>query len=173
MALSATNTEVQLPVNAIFQQTFLRQATPLAPYFTGTMPTNLVKQGGSATAKWRRTDALSPSVSALSEQTGNAAFFGGRTAIASSQTDVTAAVSKYGQVVALTEEVEKFNPNGQIDSIVRSVGIAAGRSLNQLQRNIAEDNLTKVYAGGAASTGSVVSKITLDAIIDRVNHQAA
>jgi len=73
--ISATNTEVQKPINAIFQQTFLRQATPLAPYFTGTMPTNLVRKGGSDTAKWRRTDAVSPSTTALSEQTGNAAFF--------------------------------------------------------------------------------------------------
>lgn len=167
--LSATNTEVQLPINAIFQQTFLRQATPLAPYFTGTMPTNLVKQGGAATAKWRRTDAVTPSTSALSEQTGNASFFGGRSTEASAQTDVTAVVSKYGQVIALTEEVEHFNPTGQVDSIVRSLAIAAGRSLNMLQRNVAEDNLTKVYAGGAASTGAVVSKITLDSINSVVN----
>lgn len=169
MTLSATNTEVQLPVNAIFEQTFLRQATPLAPYFTGTMPTALDKQGGSATAKWRRTDALSPSTTPLSEQTGNEAFFGGRTAVATAQTDVTAAVQKFGQVIALTEEVEHFNPAGQVDSIVRSLAIAAGRSLNQLQRNVAEDNLTKVFAAGAASTGAVVSKITLASINSVVN----
>ena len=167
--ISATNTEVQKPINAIFQQTFLRQATPLAPYFTGTMPTNLVRKGGSDTAKWRRTDAVSPSTTALSEQTGNAAFFGGRNAVASAQTDVTAQVQKFGTIIVVTEEVEHFNPMGQIDSIVRSLGIAAGRSLNQLQRNVAEDNLTKVFAAGAASTGAVVSKITLDSINSVVN----
>lgn len=167
--LSATDSEVTLPINAVFQQTFLRQATPLAPYFTGTKPTNLVKQGGSATAKWRRVDAISASTSALSEQTGNAAYFGGRDTVAVSNTDVTAAVSKYGQVVALTEEVEHFNPAQQVDEIVRALGISAGRSLNMLQRNVAEDNLTKVYSGGVASTGAVVSGITLAGINSIVN----
>lgn len=174
--ISATNAEVTLPLNAVFQQTFLRQATPLAPYFAGTKPASLNKQGGSNTVKWRRVDAITPSTSSLSEQTGNATYFGGRDAVAVANTDVTAAVSKYGQIVALTEEVEHFSPARQIDEIVKAVGITAGRSLNMLQRNVAEDNLTKVYAGGVASTGAVVSKITaasIHSVVNTLNRQTA
>jgi N4-gp56 family major capsid protein len=56
-----------------------------------------------------------------------------------------------------------------VDEIVKAVGITAGRSLNMLQRNVAEDNLTKVYAGGAASTGAVVTKLTAASIHSVVN----
>lgn len=167
--ISATDTEVTLPVNAIFQQTFLRQATPLCPYLAGTKPAEVIKHGGAKTAKWRRVGSITPSTSSLSEQTGNAAYFGGRDAVAVSNTDVTATLAKYGQIVALTEEVEAFNPNQQIDEIVKAVGIVAGRSLNMLQRDVVDDNATVVYAGGAASVGALVSKITKAAIDSVVN----
>jgi N4-gp56 family major capsid protein len=169
LTISATDTEVTLPINAVFQQTFLRQATPLAPYFAGTKPTALNKQGGSNVVKWRRVGAITPSTTALSEQQTTAAYMGGRSSDVTSNTSVTATIAKYGQFVILTEEAEDFNPAQQVDEIVKSLAIAGGRSLNMLQRNVAEDNLTKVYAGGVASTGAVVSKITLASINSVIN----
>lgn len=167
--ISATDTEIQKPLNAVFQQQFLRQATPMCPYLTGTKPTSLQKFAGASTAKWRRVGAITPSTTALSEQTTTAAFFGGRDAVAVSNTDVTATLAKYGQVVIMTEEAEYFNPKQQKSEVVKALAIAGGRSLNMLQRDIVDDGATVVYAGGAASTGALVSKITLNAIDNVVN----
>lgn len=169
LQISATDTEVQHPINAVFQQTFLRQVTQLCPYLTGTTPTEAPKNAGTNTVKWRRVDAISPSTSALSEQTGNAAYMGGRSSATTSNTDVTATLSTYGQFVILTDRVDLYSMPAQVDQITKAVGICAGRSLNMVQRNVAEDNLTKVYAGGAASTGAVVSKITLAGIESVIN----
>lgn len=167
--LSATDTEVQKPINAVFQQQFLRQAMPLCAYLTGTKPTALQKFGGASTAKWRRVGSITPSTTALAEQITTAAFFGGRSAVTTSNTDVTATLAKYGQVIALTEEAEFFNPKQQKAEIIRSLAIAGGRSLNMLQRDVVDDGATVVYAGGVASTGALVSKITLNAIDNVVN----
>lgn len=167
--ISATDTEVQKPVNAVFQQMFMRQATPLCVYMTGTKPSALAKYAGSSTAKWRRVGTITPSTTALSEQTTTAAFFGGRDAVTTSNTDVTATLAKYGQLVILTEEAEMFNPAEQKAEIIKSLAIAGGRSLNQLQRDVVDDGATVVYAAGAASTGALVSKITLNSIDNVVN----
>lgn len=167
--LSATDSEVTLPINSVFEQQFMRQAAPLCAYLTGTKATSMQKFGGSKTTKWRRTGALTPSTTALSEQTGNAAFFGGRDAVAVSNTDVTAPLAKYGQVVALTEEAEDFNPKQQVSEIIKALAICGGRSLNMLQRDVVDDGATVVYAAGAASTGAIVSKITLNSIDNVVN----
>lgn len=167
--ISATDSEVQKPINAVFQQQFLRQATPMCPYLTGTKPTSLQKFAGASTAKWRRVGAITPSTTALAEQTTTAAFFGGRDSVVTSNTDVTATLAKYGQVVILTEEAENFNPKAQKSEIIKSLAIAGGRSLNMLQRDVVDDNATVVYAGGVASTGAIVSKITLNAIDNVVN----
>lgn len=159
--ISATDTELQKPVNVIFQQTFLRQAMARCPYFVGSESAELIQHGGSATAKWRRYENISPSTTALAELTTTAAYGQGRDATAFSFTDVTATVAKYGQHSFITEEADLFNFSGQFDQLFRVHGIAAGRSANQLQRNIAEDNLTIIRAGGAASDGAIVNKIAL------------
>lgn len=178
--ISATDTEARKPVNVIYNQMLLRTARPLAPYFLGTQPGSIVKNGGSATIKWRRygTDAdpspdagtaISPTVTALSELTGTAAYMQGRDSDTVSFKDVTATIAKYGQFYILNEEVDVFLPNGTMAGITRTLAISAGRSLNYLQRNIIEDNATLVYAGGAASTGAVVDKIKLGAIDNVIN----
>lgn len=167
--ISATDTELPKPVNVVFQQTLLRNAKPKCPYFLGTMPGELMKNRGTATVSWRRIENLTPTTSALTELTTTASYMQGRDSTALSVTAYTATVAKYGQFVILNEEADVFNFNGQTDKIVEVLGISAGRSMNQLQRNIVEDNATLVYAGGAASDGAVTSKITLGAIKSVVN----
>lgn len=176
LTVSATDTEVQKPVNVIYQQMLLENARPLAPYFVGTTPGQIQQNGGSATIKWRRyntsadhASGIAPTTSALSELTGEASYMQGRSSSTVHFSDVTAAVSKYGQFYILNEEVDVFLPNGTMAGITRTLAISAGRSLNQLQRNVAEDNLTIVQAGGAASDGANSSKITLAAIASVVN----
>lgn len=169
LTVSATDTELPKPVNTMFNQTLLRNARVRAPYFLGTMPGELRKNGGTATCTWRRIENLSAATTALTEITTTAAYGQGRDSAALSVTDYTATISKYGNFVILNEEAEVFNFNGQTDKIVEVLGINAGQSLNQLQRNIAEDNITLIYAGGNSSDGDTDSKLTLTEIKKAVN----
>lgn len=157
LTVSATDSELPKPVNTIFKQTLLRNAQVMAPYFIGSVPGEIERKRGTATCTWRRIENLSASTSALTELTGVASYMQGRDAAALSVTDYTATASKYGNYVILNEEADLFNFNGQMDKIMEVIGINAGQSLNQLQRNIIEDNATLVYAGGVASDGLVAS----------------
>lgn len=168
LTVSATDTELVKPVNVIFQASFLRQAMPMAPYFLGTKSGELTKNGGSATVKWRRIDALTPSTTALSELTGNASYMQGRSSTALATTDVTATVAKYGEFVILNEEVDVFSFSTQMNEIFIALGIMAGRSANMLQRNVVEDNSTLIYASGT-SDGDTDSAITLNSVKNVVN----
>lgn len=169
LTISATDVELQKPVNVIFVQTLLRNAQARCPYFLGTEPGDLQKNGGTATIKWRRIENITPTTTALSELTGSASYMQGRDSTAASFTDVVATVAKYGQFFILNEEVDLFNFNGQTDKLVQVLGISAGRSMNQLQRDVVDDNATLVRASGAASDGAITSKITAAAIHSVVN----
>ena len=179
LTVSATDTEVQKPVNVIYQQLLLENARPVAPYYAGTMPGIIAERSGTSTVKWRRyntsadlSTAISPSVTALAELTGAAAYMQSRIADVVSFTDVTAAVSKFGQFYILNEEVDVFLPNGTMAGISETLGITAGRVANQLQRNVAEDNLTQRFAGNVASKG-VTQAIIAVGLLDRVLNELA
>lgn len=167
--VTATDTELQKPVNVVFEQTFLRRAQQLCPYFVGSMPGMISKQQGTSTIKWRRIEQETPSTSALTELTGTASFMMGRDADVPSFSDVTATVAKYGQFYIVNEEVDLYNPNGTANELVSVLGESAGRSLNQLQRDLMEDNATQRYAGNVASDGAVESIIALNDINRTVN----
>lgn len=165
--ITATDTELQKPVNVIFEQTFLRRAQQVCPYFAGTKAGQITKQQGTSTIKWRRIEQETPSTTALSELTGTASYMQGRDSDTPTFTDVIATVAKYGQFYIVNEEVDLYNPNGTTNELVEVLGESAGRSLNQLQRDIAEDSSTQRFAANVASIGAVHA-ITTTAILDRV-----
>lgn len=183
--ISATDVELQKPLNAVLEQTFLRNAKARCPYFAGTVPGSIQRQGGSATIKWRRINTtadpggtgIGPSTTALAELTGTASFMMGRDSATAAFTDVTATVAKYGQFYILNEEVDLFTGwSTQDDKLMETLGIVAGRSLNRLQRDIVEDNATAVFAGGVASDGAVVTSVAtsdLDGVILTLNTNSA
>ena len=167
LAVSATDSEFQLPVNAILGQTLLRNAKSCAPYFIGSMPGQIQVQGGSATIKWRRFNTSldnasgpAPSTTPLSEVT-TAAYMQGRTPVTAHHSDVTATCQKFGQFYIFNEEVDVFNSwSTWADKMMETLGILAGRSLNQLQRNVVEGG-TEVMAAGAASEGAVAAAVAV------------
>lgn len=169
LTISATNVELPAPLNAVFQQTLLRNAKSRAPYFIGTMPAELNKHRGSFQASFRRIANLSAATGGISELQGEAAYMQARNAAALSVTAVNATVAKYGNFVVLNEEVDLVNYPGQFDKILEIISINAGQTLNILQRNIGEDNATLIYAGGAASDAAVSSAITVNSIKHAVN----
>jgi N4-gp56 family major capsid protein len=75
-------------------------------------------------------------------------------------TDVIATVSKYGEFFIVNEEVDLYNPNGTTDELVAILAEQAGRSLNMLMRNIAEDDTTQRYAENSSVVTAVHTKIT-------------
>lgn len=160
LTITATDTELQLPVNVSFTQTFLRRARQKLPYFVGTQPGELMRQGGTATIKWRRIEQETPSTTALTELTGASTYMQSRNADTPTFTDVTATVSKYGQFYIVSEEVDLYNPAGTTRELIGVLGESAGRSLNMLQRDISEDNATQRYAGNVASDGVVLAAVT-------------
>jgi N4-gp56 family major capsid protein len=167
--ITATDVELTKPVNAIFEQTFLRRAQQLCPYFAGTVAGKINKQQGTSTIKWRRIEQETPSTTALTELTTTATFMMGRDADTPTFTDVTATVAKYGQFYIVNEEVDLYNPNGTTDELVEVLGESAGRSLNMLMRDIMEDNTTQRYAANVASTGAVHAILAVGDINRAVN----
>ena len=170
--ITATDVEVQKPVNVIFEQTFLRRAQQVCPYFAGTRPGMITKQAGTSTIKWRRIEQETPTTAALSELTGTASYMQGRDSDTPTFTDIVATVAKYGQFYIVNEEVDLFNPNGNAKELVEVLGESAGRSLNMLQRDVAEDNSTQRFANNVASAG-VVHAIATTGILDRVVNELA
>lgn len=170
MALTVqdTSTYLTLPVNVIFQQTFLRNAMPRCPYFLGTAQGEVQKNRGTATASFRRIENVTPNTTALT-QVSTASYMQGRTPNTLSISNVTATVSKYGDFLIMNEEAEILQFNTQMDKIMQVMGIAYGRAANMLQRNIAEDNLTLVYADGAANDAATTTKINVGAIRKVIN----
>ena len=177
MALTTTDTTILLkPINAIFQQTFLRRAQQVCPYFTGTQPGTIARQGGTATVKWRRVEQLAPSTSALSELTSTLTFMGGRSSATPTITDVLATVSKYGQFYIVNEEVDLYNPNGTTAELVGTLGESAGRSLNQLMRNVMEGSATLRFAHNVASKAAVhaiVATGDLNRVVNELSKNSA
>src|SRR5689334_4743148 len=137
MALTAidTGTYSPHPVNALFEQEFLRRAQQVCPYFTGTQPGQLAMNAGTATLKWRRFEQETPTTTALSQIT-TAAYMGGRSSDTPTNTDVTALIAKYGQFYIMTEEVDVLSVKGTSREFANILGESAGRSLNQLMRNV-------------------------------------
>ena len=158
-----TSSTVAAPVNRQVMKEFLRRQTRVCVYPAYTKTAELAKHGGSFTAFWRRYDSLSPSTTSLSELTGNQSV-PARTSITPSVTNVTKAVSKYGQFIMPNEEVDLLNPTQQDAEFMALMVECGGRSLNQLARNEMEDNATQVRVGGVAADNLIVSPLTVTAV---------
>lgn len=156
------------PVDIVFQQTLLRNATPLCPYFLGAIPGDIEEHRGTFTVTWRRIENLTVTTTALTEDSGVEAYpF--RAGTAASITDVDATLLKYGYVYFLTEEADLINFNGQTEKLVETLAIVEGRTFNQLQRNILEDNGTFIYASAGAADSDVADVISDNLLAQAVN----
>lgn len=181
LTISATDTEVQKPVNVIYEQSILRNAQMNATYFTGATPAEVMQHRGTFTALWRRyntsadhASGIAPSTTALSELTSTAAYGQGRDSNTVHFSNVTSAVAKYGQYYILNEEVDLMVPNADMLAISRTMGVTAGRAANFLHRNQLEDNATLHFAGNVASIGAVVTTVNtgdLDYAINVIDRQ--
>jgi len=168
-----TTTVIQKPVNVMFTRRFLERANYQTHYFMGTDPATLTKNGGTATALWRRIEHLTPSTTPLSELTSET--YPTRTGVTPTVTDVQKAVSKYGTHILLNEEADVFNFNGTTAELLDVLAANAGRVANMIVRNEFEDNNTAVYAGGSsdATCNSIVTTTALNSVINTLNRNVA
>jgi len=171
-----TTSEIAGPVDVKFQMTLLRNAKARCPYFVGTVPAQIAAHQGTFTAKWRRIENLTPVTAPLAELTGSLSF-PTRTGTQPTVTDLTATVQKFGNFIYLNEEVDLQNFNGQTNKLAEVLGINAGQSLNRLQRNVAEDNATPVFGGGATTAtgiqGAGITRSDITVAGNALNNQNA
>jgi N4-gp56 family major capsid protein len=165
-----TTTEITAPVNVVFQAEFLKRAESLCPFFKGSKAASISEHAGTFTAKWRRMANLTPVTTALTELAGPVAF-PTRTGSRPSISDITATVSKYGDFVYLNEEVDLMNYSNTVSEILAVLSTQAGQSLNRLQRNILEDNLTAILTGSATTATGLNGGSTASATIKRTDIQ--
>lgn len=175
--LSTFTSNLTAPVNFVLMRRLLSAARKKLPYFNGTLPGTLDRAKGSASVKWRRIENLSPATTALSEVTGTAAAFLGRTAVQPTITDINVAVAKYGNPILITEEVDLFNVNSNTVALMDTLGANAGESLNILMAAAYTSGFTNTRnANNATNYTSIVSAITLNDIkyaVNRLNQQSA
>jgi N4-gp56 family major capsid protein len=171
--LTTLTSNVTAPVNYVLMKALLSAARKKLPFFNGTLPGDLAKSQGSASVKWRRIENLSAVTTALTENTGTADAFLGRSAVQPTITDVTVAIAKYGNAILLNEEVDLFNVNSKSAQLMDTLGANAGESLNRLMevafRQATNIRYSNGAAGGAASVSTVTSPMTATDIQYAVN----
>jgi N4-gp56 family major capsid protein len=182
--ISDSQNELPRVVNAVYKETYLRNGKSRCVHFQGTEPAEVMHNRGALVCNWQQMANLTgtaiqtsgvevPQYNTLAELTGTAVYGqnGGsnRPADQLGVTQRTATAAKYGNHVILNEEADLINPSTQMDKIMEVIGINAGDSLDKLQSIGMNSEATLVYAGGVASEGAVVSKITLAAIKSVIN----
>lgn len=163
------------PVNYVLMRGLLQAARKKLPYFNGTLPGSLVKNGGSSAVKWERINNLTAVTTALSEVVGNSAFLFGRSLVTPTYSAVTATAAKYGNAIQATEEIDLFNVNTRSAKLMDTLGANAGESLNAIAK--AEyDNATNIRycantAGGAGTSNksNVIYKMATTDLQKAVN----
>jgi N4-gp56 family major capsid protein len=175
-AVTTNATHLTQPVNYVLMKGLLQAARKKLPYFNGTLPGELIKNGGSSAVKWERINNLAAVSTALGEFVGNSAFLFGRALVTPTYSAVTATAAKYGNAIQVTEEVDLFNVNTRSARLMDTLGANAGESLNTVAK--AEyDNATNIRycnnaAGGAAAASLVAYKMAttdLQYAVNKVN----
>jgi N4-gp56 family major capsid protein len=176
MALVVGSTsDVALGVSYQLMKGLLSAARKKLPFFNGTLPGQLTKNGGTASVKWERLDNLAAATTALSEIQGTTStVFFGRDTVRPVQSTVTAAMAKYGNAVLLTEEIDFYQMNYRAARFVDNLGANAGESLNLLMHTAFSSGATQVRystatAGGGSNDSTVTSSIQLNDIKWGVN----
>lgn len=149
------------PVNYVLMKGLLQAARKKLPYFNGTLPGELIKNGGASAVKWERINNLTAVTSALGEFVGNSAFLFGRSLVTPTYSSVTATAAKYGNAIQVTEEVDLFNVNTRSARLMDTLGANAGESLNTVCKAEYDNATTFVrYCNGAAGGTTAVSLTT-------------
>jgi N4-gp56 family major capsid protein len=175
MALVVSSTSyVALGVNFQMMKGLLSAARKRLPFFNGTLPGQLEKNGSTASVKWERIDNLAPATTALGQIDGTtSSIFFGRSTVTPNVSNTTAAMAKYGNAILLNEELELQQMNMRSARFLDNLGANAGESLNLLMETEFRNATIARYAtgvvGGGANDSAVTSAIKLTDIQFCVN----
>ena len=177
---SSTGSNVPLGVNYQLMKGLLSAARQKLPFFNGTLPGELNKNGGTASVKWERLENLAAATTTLSEITGSQSAFFGRSTVLPTVTTVTAAMAKKGNAVLLTEEIDFYQMNLRAARFIENLGANAGLSLNLLMESTFSSFTNVRYSngsvGGTTADTSVISSISLNDIkwsVNQLNRNSA
>jgi len=152
--VSSTGSNVALGVNFQLMKGLLSAARKSLPFFNGTLPGELTKNGSTASVKWERLDNLAAATTALGELTGNQSAFFGRNTVLPTVSTVTAAMAKYGNAVLLSEEIDFYQMNLRAARFLDNLGANAGESLNLLMHTVFSGATRVRYSTGAVGGGA-------------------
>lgn len=175
MAILASSTASNVPLGVNFQMMkgVLSAARKKLPFFNGTLPGDLTKNGSASSVKWERIENLAAQTTTLSEITGAQSAFFGRDTVLPTISTVTAAMAKKGNAIMLSEEIDLYQMNTRAMRFMDTLGANAGESLNVLMESIYSGFTNVRYSNGAALGGTantnVTSAITLTDIKYAVN----
>lgn len=168
--MTTLSTSITAPVNRVLMRTLLRAAERVFPFYNGTVRGSLMSGSGSLTVVWRRLENMAAATTALSELQGaQTAVYFGRTAAVPTDTDITATVSKYGNFITYTEELDIGNVNTRSMALFDKLGENAGHSLNIIQRDLMDGGGQIRYANSVASDSLVVTALALSDVQASVN----
>lgn len=143
----STISSLPLGVNFQMMRGLLSSARAKLPYFNGSLPGQLQKNGSTATVKWERLENLAAATTALGEIGTSAVAFFGRSSVQHTLSTVQVAIAKYGNAVLLTEEVDLQQMNVRTARFVDNLGANAGLTLNVL--------MDAVFSAGTESSTSI------------------
>jgi len=148
----------------------LRAAERVMPFYNGVLKGSLQSGSGSLTVLWRRLDNLAAATTALTELAGNqTAVYFGRTAATPTFTNITATVSKFGNFITYTEELDVVNVNSKSMDLFEKLGENAGHSLNLIQRDLMDGGGNIRYAASVANDSAIGAAIVANDIRAAVN----
>jgi N4-gp56 family major capsid protein len=167
------------PVNFVLMKGLLSAARKKLPYFNGSLAGKLEKNAGSSSVKWERLNNLGVVTANVSEVGANPAIFMGVNFVTPVVSIATAQVSRKGNAIAYSEEIDLFSVNTRAMRFLDTLGANAGESLNALMFAAYQGATNVRYsngnAGGGASVSFVASSISvgdISAAVNLVNNNA-
>lgn len=150
------NTRTQIPaeVDAIYQKTLLTRAVANFLHVKWAQVRDLVQNGGTSTARFRRYGNLTAATTALVEGVTPA----GSTL---STTEITATAAQYGDYVTVTDKVSYESQDPIITEIVELQGDQAADTFDQLCRDVLVAGTSVFYANGVGGRSSVAANVSL------------
>lgn len=162
MAILASSTGSNVPLGVNFQMIrgLLSAARRKFPFFNGTLPGQLDKNGSTASVKWERIENLAVATTTLSEITGATSAFFGRSTVLPTISTVSTAIAKKGNAILLTEEIDLMQMNTRAMGFMDTLGENAGASLNTLMEAVYATFTNVRYSNAAAGGGTADTNVT-------------
>lgn len=159
--MSSIASNLALGVNYQMMKGLLSAARQKLPFFNGTLPGQLQKNGSTASVKWERLENLAAATTALGEVVGSPVAFFGRSTVQNTLSNVTVAIAKYGNAVLLSEEIDLQQMNVRAARFVDNLGANAGLTLNVLMEGVysAGTTITRYAQSGAGGTASTDTQV--------------